>query len=84
MTIAFRLNTFLALLVFALPAHAQEYIADVQQFGVAEGLSHREVGAILQDSRGFMWFGTPFGLNRFDGRRVLSYGWSVRIDGLFC
>ncbi|TFG95968.1 MAG: hypothetical protein E4H13_12730, partial [Calditrichales bacterium] len=32
-----------------------------------EGLSSDRVNCILQDSRGFMWFGTDNGLNRYDG-----------------
>ena len=34
---------------------------------IEEGLSQSSVRAMLQDSRGFMWFGTEDGLNRFDG-----------------
>jgi len=33
----------------------------------ANGLSHDIVYAIVQDSRGFLWFGTQYGLNRYDG-----------------
>ncbi|MDF1865494.1 MAG: two-component regulator propeller domain-containing protein, partial [Saprospiraceae bacterium] len=47
--------------------YGQEYIIDVQQFGIEEGLSHRNVHFALQDQRGLMWFGTDYGLNRFDG-----------------
>ncbi len=32
-----------------------------------QGLSNNRVVAILQDSQGFIWFGTQDGLNRYDG-----------------
>jgi ligand-binding sensor domain-containing protein/signal transduction histidine kinase len=35
----------------------------------AQGLSQRRVTNILQDRQGFMWFGTQYGLNRYDGYR---------------
>lgn len=37
------------------------------------GLSHNTVFAACQDSRGFMWFGTEDGLNRFDGHSFKVY-----------
>lgn len=36
-------------------------------YEVENGLSSNTVRSITQDSRGFMWFGTENGLNRFDG-----------------
>lgn len=33
----------------------------------AEGLSQTRVGSMVQDDQGFLWFGTQYGLNRFDG-----------------
>ena len=38
-----------------------------------DGLSSNTVYAVLQDSKGFMWFGTENGLNRFDGYTFVSY-----------
>ena len=32
-----------------------------------DGLTTSQVNCILKDSRGFIWFGTPAGLYRFDG-----------------
>lgn len=37
------------------------------RLGAAEGLSQSGVNCILHDSRGYMWFGTQDGLNRYDG-----------------
>ncbi|MBN2625832.1 MAG: diguanylate cyclase [Spirochaetales bacterium] len=37
------------------------------------GLSHSSVSAVVQDSRGFLWIGTQYGLNRYDGREFLTY-----------
>ncbi|MEX0747875.1 MAG: two-component regulator propeller domain-containing protein, partial [Rhodothermales bacterium] len=37
------------------------------------GLSSRTVDAIVQDSQGFLWIGTPQGLNRFDGSEFRRY-----------
>lgn len=46
---------------------------DFEQIGIADGLSQNTVYAILQDSRGFLWFGTEDGLNRYDGYTFKVY-----------
>jgi len=38
-----------------------------------EGLSQNSVTSFCQDSRGYMWIGTLYGLNRYDGRRFTVY-----------
>ncbi len=37
------------------------------------GLSNNQIICFLKDSRGFMWIGTNFGLNRYDGYHVKVY-----------
>jgi signal transduction histidine kinase/ligand-binding sensor domain-containing protein len=44
-----------------------------ERLSVEHGLSFNEVYSILQDSRGFMWFGTFNGLNRYDGYTFTVY-----------
>ncbi|MEL7120629.1 MAG: two-component regulator propeller domain-containing protein, partial [Bacteroidota bacterium] len=61
------IRIFLLLVIFTCQLSAQNYNVTVQQWGVEDGLLHREVNAIYQDTRGFIWLGTPYGLNRFDG-----------------
>ncbi len=46
---------------------------EIQKFGVDDGLSSRFIHQFLQDSRGFLWVGTDYGLNRFDGFRFKTY-----------
>src|SRR5512138_913143 len=41
--------------------------------GIEQGLSQSSVNVIFQDSRGFLWFGTQDGLNRYDGYSFKTY-----------
>jgi ligand-binding sensor domain-containing protein len=40
---------------------------------VENGLSQNSVISIIQDAKGYMWFGTKYGLNRYDGRNIKIY-----------
>ena len=42
-------------------------------FNPSNGLSDKEVTCINQDYKGFIWIGTPTGLNRFDGTTFKLY-----------
>lgn len=42
-----------------------------------QGLSNSTIEHIFQDSRGFMWFGTRDGLNRFDGYQMTVYHYNA-------
>ena len=46
---------------------------DFTHFGAEEGLSQGTIYCIFQDSRGYLWFGTQYGLNRYDGYSYKVY-----------
>ena len=46
---------------------------EFRQLTIQNGLSQSRANCIVQDSRGFMWFGTQDGLNRYDGYEFRVY-----------
>ena len=40
---------------------------------VKDGLSNNKISTVIQDKKGFLWFGTEDGLNRFDGYNFKVY-----------
>ena len=58
-----KILTLLILLV-SLTARGDYYFKTLD---ARDGLTSSQVTCILKDSRGFMWFGTPAGLYRYDG-----------------
>ncbi|MDF9797075.1 signal transduction histidine kinase/ligand-binding sensor domain-containing protein/CheY-like chemotaxis protein [Catalinimonas alkaloidigena] len=60
----------ISLLLFYLhpcTCHAQNEDFHFEQLSERQGLSNNNVWSIIQDSEGFMWFGTLDGLNKYDG-----------------
>src|SRR5436190_576923 len=53
--------------------YAQSGDYSFQHLTIEDGLSQSTVYAIVQDSSGFMWFGTREGLNRYDSRKIKTY-----------
>src|SRR5688572_11997174 len=67
------LFTALILLVSAAHSFAQHKNLKFEHLGTHEGLSHSNTICMLQDRRGFMWFGTRDGLNKYDGYSFTVY-----------
>jgi len=60
------LKKILLLLMLALPlAAAGVYL--FKTLDIKDGLTSSQINCILKDGRGYMWFGTPAGLYRYDG-----------------
>ncbi len=57
----------LLLLLVLTPRSAAQDKLYFQSVSKDQGLSHATILTIIQDRKGFLWFGTPNGLNRYDG-----------------
>ncbi|SDH17047.1 Signal transduction histidine kinase [Chitinophaga filiformis] len=55
------------LLLLVNNVYPQQSSYQFSSLNVNNGLSHNQVNYIYKDSKGFMWFGTMSGLNRYDG-----------------
>jgi signal transduction histidine kinase/ligand-binding sensor domain-containing protein/DNA-binding response OmpR family regulator len=74
-TASWRCAALLAAASLLLPGwgHALADRPTFRHLTIADGLSQNAVSAIVQDQRGFMWFGTKDGLNRYDGYSFLVF-----------
>lgn len=62
-----------ALLLIPMESAAQDAPLRFQRLTYNDGLSDSKVNCILKSRDGFLWAGTPMGLNRYDGFRVSRY-----------
>ena len=66
-------NTYINLLVFLVlifyfySVGAQQRTYQIEHLTVENGLHHNQINSIIQDSLGFIWCATPYGLERYDG-----------------
>ncbi|PAU93101.1 hypothetical protein CK503_13100 [Aliifodinibius salipaludis] len=65
------ISLFLLLLFTAAAVEAQTY--PFRTYSIENGLSEAVVNTISQDKDGYLWVGTGYGLNRFDGVRFKNY-----------
>ncbi|MCB0748021.1 MAG: hypothetical protein KDC90_11220, partial [Ignavibacteriae bacterium] len=59
------------ILSYSVPIAQSEY--NFVKPSISEKLSHNSVQCILQDSYGFIWFGTEGGLDKYDGYTITEY-----------
>lgn len=62
----------LTFIICIMPAMANQNPYFIR-LGAEDGLAQNTVYCILQDDRGFMWFGTKDGLSRYDGYQFRNY-----------
>ncbi len=55
-------------------AFAQNIPPGFRQFTADDGLPSSEVYEVIQDSKGFLWFGTDNGISRYNGYRFENFG----------
>ncbi|MTI66174.1 MAG: histidine kinase [Firmicutes bacterium] len=65
----------LAIIIFLSPikVYADNHSIRFNNITVEEGLSQGSVFEILQDNKGYLWFGTYDGLNKYDGYEFKTY-----------
>jgi signal transduction histidine kinase/ligand-binding sensor domain-containing protein len=64
------LTGFFILIFLCLRAYPQLHF---KHYGIGDGFSDNSVRQIIQDKKGFLWFGTLNGLNRYDGNDIRIY-----------
>jgi len=57
------------LFILSVSGFSQTLLYDFENIGIEQGLSQSSALSALQDKKGFIWFGTQDGLNRYDGYR---------------
>ncbi|HJX71087.1 MAG TPA: two-component regulator propeller domain-containing protein, partial [Bacteroidales bacterium] len=64
------LTVFFVLFILCTAVYPQLHF---KHYGIGDGFSDNSVRQIIQDKKGFLWFGTLNGLNRFDGNNIKIY-----------
>jgi signal transduction histidine kinase/streptogramin lyase len=75
-----RLNFVLLFMLIGLTGWSQRIIPRFETLGINDGLPHSSVYGVYQDKKGFMWFGTPDGLCRYDGSTLQTFRYQAKND----
>lgn len=54
-----------------------------KRIDVEKGFANSEIRCIYKNSLGYMWFGTRYGLCRYDGYNVVSFKQDLTVDGVY-
>ena len=75
MKIIYKTKILWVLLLFSFSRNSQAQTESLrfEHIGIEEGLSNERVTTMLQDSKGFLWFGTFDGLYKYDAYSFTKY-----------
>ena len=61
------------ILLFGQNIHITQNQYTFKYLTIDEGLSNNNVRSVCQDEKGFIWFATPNGANKYDGKSIINY-----------
>jgi len=73
-----RITFFLIAFCLQITVFAQQSQYNFSQLDIFNGLSNNQVNTVFKDDKGFMWFGTMAGLNRYDGYKFRVFKHELR------
>jgi signal transduction histidine kinase/ligand-binding sensor domain-containing protein/DNA-binding response OmpR family regulator len=65
--------SFLSLISLTERSYCQPVRAQFEHLTIEQGLSHNFVMDVMQDRKGYLWFGTGSGLDKYDGYHFTNY-----------
>lgn len=71
-------HLFLSIFIFYHCLLAAQPIYQIKHYSINDGMSQGIVHTIIQDKKGFLWFGTWNGLNKFDGYSFKNFKTSYK------
>lgn len=71
--LSFFWSLVLTILIFTQTTFANNGELEFRHLQIEDGLPSSTVYTVMQDSKGYMWFGTDIGLSRYDGYRFVNY-----------